>query len=319
MRLRSAVMTATILLMMVGAAACGNGDSGHSRQSDKTPQNRAGNMDEQQATKRAEEIIHQAVDGMLPKPKLKRIGPLPVGPCLADDNSSSSGRKQVALTYQLTDVPGSEAKRLLRHARDAWVKEGYTFTSPDADWSVPFPKFFMRTPTDDFRMDGIIGPTNKETGEGIAAISVTSPCFAGGAGTPSEANPAAYQTPPGTSDAERRVLEHSSRIYEALRVRHQSQAGDGVSRVEDGTDLLTHHTWSTVPLSREALKGAIRRGRDSLGVEGWAVRSLPLENDQEMIVARHPADGSLARVVPSADGTIRVAITAVDHEGARSA
>ncbi|MFG2716773.1 hypothetical protein ACGFW5_00465 [Streptomyces sp. NPDC048416] len=309
-------MAATLLIMTVGAAACGVGEGG---QSDKTTQNRAGTMDEQQATKRAEEIIHQAVDGMLPKPNLKRIGPTPVGPCLADDDSSASGRKQVALTYQLTDVPGSEAKRLLRHVRDAWVKQRYTFASPDADWNDPYPEIYMRTPTDDFWMDGIIGPTNKETGEGIAAISVTSPCFAGGAGTPSEVNPAALRTSPGASDAERRVLGHSSRIYEALGVRHQPQAGDGVGRVEDGADVLMHHAWSTVPLSREARRGAMSRGRDSLGGAGWDVRVLPLESDEEMIVARHPVDASLARVAASADGSLRVAVTAVEHDGARPA
>ncbi|MGW2864320.1 hypothetical protein [Streptomyces sp. NPDC001205] len=275
-------------------------------------------MDEQQASKRAEEIVHQAVDGMLPKPTLKRVGPAPVGPCLADDNSSASGRKQVALTYQLTGVPGSEAKRLLRHVRDAWAKEGYTFASADADWNDPFPKIHLRTPKDDFWMDGIIGPTNKEAGEGIVAISVTSPCFAGSRGTRTAANPAAYGTPPGTSDSERRVLEHSSRIYESLGVRHQPQAGDGVSRVEDGVDVLTHHTWSTVALGREELRSAIQRGRDGLGKTGWAVRSLPTEGDQEMLVARHPEDGSLARVAASVDGTIRVAITAVDRAADQS-
>ncbi|MEU3371586.1 hypothetical protein ABZ734_14080 [Streptomyces sp. NPDC006660] len=212
-------------------------------------------MDEQHATRRAQEIIRQATDGMVPKPTLKQVGPGPVGPCLADDDATASGRKQVGLTYQLTDVPGSEAKRLLRHVRDAWVKKGYAFTSRDADWSVPFPKFFMRTPTDDFWMNGIIGPTNKEAGEGIVAISVTSPCFAETAQTPSGANPAAHRTPPGTTDAERRALGHSSRIYEALGVPYQEQAGDGVSRVEDGADVLTHHTWSTVPLSKEARRG----------------------------------------------------------------
>ncbi|MFE9400520.1 hypothetical protein ACFYNY_01945 [Streptomyces sp. NPDC006530] len=309
-------MATTISIMAAGVAACGIGNSG---ESGRTTQNRVGTMDEQQATKRAEEIIHQAVDGMVPKPTLKRIGPAPVGPCLADDNAAATGRRQVGLTYQLTDVPGSAAKQLLRHARDAWVKEGYTFTSSDADWSVPFPKFFMRTPTDDFWMNGLIGPTNKETGEGIAAISVTSPCFAGAASTPSGAGPAGYRTSPGTSDAEHRVLGHSSRIYEALGVRHQPGTDDGVSRVEDGADVLVHHTWSTVPLGAEARKGALRRGRDSLGGAGWDVRVLSPQGDEETIVARHPADGSLARVAASADGSVRVAVTAVEHEGDRPA
>ncbi|WP_240361895.1 hypothetical protein [Streptomyces sp. MBT27] len=312
-------MTALFLIMAIGAAACGSGGEVRSGRSDKTTQNRVGTMNEQQAIQRAEEIIRQATDGMVPKPTLKKVGPGPVGPCLADDDAAASGRRQVGLMYQLTDVPGNGAKRLLRHVRDAWVEQGYTFTSPDADWSVPFPKFFMRTPTDDFWMNGLIGPTNKETGEGIAAISVTSPCFAGSAGTPSEADPAAYRTSPEMSDAERRVLGHSSRIYEALGVHHQPQAGDGVSRVEDGSDVLTHHTWSTVPLSGEERKRAMRRGRDSLNGAGWDVRVLPLESDEEMIVARHPVDGSLARVVASADGSVRVAVTAVEHESARPA
>ncbi|MBP2049288.1 hypothetical protein J2Z21_002219 [Streptomyces griseochromogenes] len=65
-------------------------------------------MDEQQATKRAEEIIHQAVDGMSPKPILRRTGLRPVGACVADEHSAGE-RQQVSLSYQLTGVPGTEA------------------------------------------------------------------------------------------------------------------------------------------------------------------------------------------------------------------
>ncbi|MFI1365753.1 hypothetical protein [Streptomyces griseochromogenes] len=133
-------------------------------------------MDDQQATKRAEEIIHQAVDGMSPKPILKRTGLRPVGACLADDHSVGE-RQQVTLSYQLTGVPGTEAKKLVRQARDAWVKHGYKFQDSDGDWSDPFPSVDMRTPSDDFWMTVLTGVVDKAKGEGLAAISVTSPCF----------------------------------------------------------------------------------------------------------------------------------------------
>jgi hypothetical protein len=174
---RRATMIAVTLIMTVGVAACGTGGDDDSGQGDTTTQNRTGKMDEQQATMRAEQIIHQAVDVMSPKPQLKKAGPQPVGPCLADDGTSTGNRQQVVLIYQLTGVPGSAAKTLVRQARDAWVKQGYKFSSKDADWDDPSPKVYMRTPSDDFWMDAIVGVTDKEKGEGIAALTVTSPCF----------------------------------------------------------------------------------------------------------------------------------------------
>ncbi|WP_237409175.1 hypothetical protein [Streptomyces sp. M2CJ-2] len=134
-------------------------------------------MDEQQATKRAEEVIHQAVDGMSPQPTLKRTGLRSVGPCLADDHATGE-RVQVHITYQLTDVPGDAAKKLVRQARDVWVKHGYEFQGSDADWSAPFPSVSMRTVPDDFWMTALTGVVDRAKTEGLASVSVTSPCFA---------------------------------------------------------------------------------------------------------------------------------------------
>ncbi|WP_326697463.1 hypothetical protein OG909_09060 [Streptomyces sp. NBC_01754] len=307
MKFRPAALTTALLIMAIGGSACGSG-SGDGGKSDTTTQNRASKMDAQQATDRAEEILHQAVDGMSPKPQLKSIGPATVGPCLMDDGNSSADRKQVILVYQLTDVPGSAGNKLVRQARDAWVKQGYKFKSAEPDWSKPYPKLFMHTTSDDFWMDAIVGATNKETGEGIAAITITSPCFSAEG---SETNSAVSTSESPTSDS--RVLEHSSRIFEALRVQHQPKADDGISRVKDGEDLLTHHTWSTVPLSHGPRTEAIDRARDSLHGAGWAVRVLPLGNGNEAILARHQADGSLARVAPANDGSVRAAVTTVDN------
>ncbi|MHC5902593.1 hypothetical protein ACVNF4_01550 [Streptomyces sp. S6] len=134
-------------------------------------------LNEQQAAERSEEIIHQAVDSMSPKPHLKRIGTLHLRACVADGPGSGNDRVQVWITYQLTNVPGRQAKSLVRQARDAWIGRGYKFQSSDADWSNPFPTVNMRTPSDDFWMSAITGIVNQDKGEGLAAIFVSSPCF----------------------------------------------------------------------------------------------------------------------------------------------
>ncbi len=175
------------LAMAIGLAACGTGQTGN--KGDGTPTEQA-RMDAQHATDRAEAIVHEAVDGMSPKPTLKRTPLESLGPCLADDNSSGK-RMQAHVTYQLTGVPGSAAKKLVRQARDAWVKRGYTFQNSDGDWSDPFPSVSMRTVPDDFWMTALTGVVDRAKGEGLAAISVTSPCFA--ADSSSTADPASFQ------------------------------------------------------------------------------------------------------------------------------
>ncbi|MEV5510508.1 hypothetical protein [Streptomyces orinoci] len=104
-------------------------------------------MNEQQATERAQQIIHQAVDGMSPKPTLKLSEGPSVGSCLAREEHGHDDRVQLTVTYQLTGVPGTQAKVLVKRARDAWVKQGYRFQSSTADgkWSDPFPFVNMRT------------------------------------------------------------------------------------------------------------------------------------------------------------------------------
>lgn len=98
---------------------------------------------------------------MTPRPTLRRTGLRPVGACVADEHSAG-GRVQV------------------RQARDAWVERGYEFQGKDGDWADPFPSVSMRTPGDDFWMTALTGVVDRAKGEGMAAISVTSPCFAAG-------------------------------------------------------------------------------------------------------------------------------------------
>lgn len=122
-------------------------------------------MNEQQATDRAEEIVHQAVDGMSPTPTLERTGPETVGPCIARDDHGPDDRLQVTLFYKLTGVPGSEAKSLVLQARDAWLKQGYKYNSSDQeDMSGAFPWVSMRTEPDDFWMEGITGVLDRAKG-----------------------------------------------------------------------------------------------------------------------------------------------------------
>ncbi|MDF3141212.1 MULTISPECIES: hypothetical protein [unclassified Streptomyces] len=265
-------------------------------------------MDEQKATQRAEEIVHQAVDGMSPKPTLKRTGLRPLGTCVARDDHGPDDRVQFRLTYQLTGVPGSKAKTLVRQARDAWVKVGYKFQSSDADWSDPFPSVGMRTEPDDFWMTALTGVVNRAEGEGLAAISVTSPCFAPSGG--SAADPAALQRTQADEHAEHRALDHSSRIYDALQARHATaQQGDGLSTYQDSEGAYVHHAWSTQPLTEEETVRVMARAQTYFESAGWTVRHVPTEAGIPAIVARNAKDESVAQVAPSTIGAVRVAVT----------
>ncbi|MFF8725560.1 hypothetical protein ACF073_03575 [Streptomyces sp. NPDC015171] len=281
-------------------------------------------MDQQQATERAEEIIRQAVDGMSPKPTLKRTGLAPVGACVADDHSAGE-RQQVALSYQLTGVPGSEAKKLVRQARDAWVKRGYEFQGSDGDWSDPFPSVSMRTVPDDFWMTALTGVVDKAKGEGLAAISVTSPCFAadgsGGSGGSATAEPSAFRGTAPDEPAERRARDHSSRLYDALRVRHAApREGEGLATYRDDTGAYAHHAWSTEPLTEQAMVRAVAGARAHFEGLGWRVRQLPGTTGVPGLAARNATDGTVVRLAPASDGVLRVAVaTPVADPGVRVA
>ncbi|MGW7527627.1 hypothetical protein [Streptomyces sp. NPDC054783] len=267
-------------------------------------------MNKQQATKRAEEIIHQAVDGMSPKPKLEQIGPTPVGACIARDDGGPDDRLQVSLAYKLTGVPGSKAKSLVRQARDAWVKLGYKFQSSDADWSKPFPHVNMRTEPDDFWMDAITGVVNRATGDGLASIGVTSPCFPRSASDQSTGDSTAFHRTQVDEHAEQLALAHSSRIYDALHVRHApAQEGGGISAYQDAEGAYVHHAWSTQPLSEEETAQALARVRTHFESAGWTVRHVLAEAGVPALVARNVEDESVAQVASSATGAVRVAVT----------
>lgn len=164
--IRSAVL---LLPMPVAISACGTQDGGVG---DGSTGSKQVVVDEQQPTKRAEEIIHRAVDGMSPKPTLKRTMLRPMEACPAGDDHGSGDRVRLRLSYQLTGVPGSKAK-----------------------------------------------------GEGLAVITVTSPCFAPGGD--STADTVAPRSSHPDERAGRRALDRSSRAYDALQVRHASAAQDG--------------------------------------------------------------------------------------------
>ncbi|MGW7460782.1 hypothetical protein [Streptomyces sp. NPDC054797] len=244
----------TILVTACGAKGDGQETGG------KAPQV---TMNEQQAIDRAEEIIHQAVDGMSPKPTLERMGHAPVGACIARNDSRSDDRVQVTVVYKLTGVPGAEAQNLVRQGRDAWLKQGYKRnTSGEVDWSTPFPTVYMRTGPDDFWMDAVTGVLDRAKGEGLASLKVTSPCFlpsdkskASGA-TP--ASPAAFEAPSADDPAARRALAHSSRIYDALQAGSApTQPGEGLSTVRDESGASVHHACAQVAASAT---GAVRVG-----------------------------------------------------------
>ncbi|MEV5340732.1 hypothetical protein AB0K93_20005 [Streptomyces sp. NPDC052676] len=214
---------------------------------------------------------------------------------------------QVRLTYQLTGVPGGAAKELVRQARDAWVKRGYKFQSSDADWSDPFPSVSMRTVPDDFWMTALTGVVDRAKGEGLAAISVTSPCFA--ADSVATADPATFRTAP-DEQAERRALAYSSRIYDALQVPHAPLGeGEGAGTYRDGSQTYAHHSWSTQPLTEEETARAMERVQNYFDGVGWTVRHVPTGAGMPALVARNTTDGSVAHVAPSTTGAVRVAVT----------
>ncbi|MEU7054757.1 hypothetical protein [Streptomyces sp. NPDC046197] len=307
MKLRNLMSIGALLAALVAATACG-AHGGGKGDGAATPKQVA--MNEQQATKRAEEIIHQAVDGMTPRPKLERIGPTPVGACIARDDGGPDDRLQVSLAYKLTGVPGSKAKSLVRQARDAWVKLGYKFQSSDADWSKPFPHVDMRTEPDDFWMDAITGVVDRATGEGLASIGVTSPCFRRSASGQSTAESAALLRTQVDEHAEHQALHHSSRIYDALRAPHaQAHEGKGINAYRDSEGTHVHHTWSTQPLTEEETVQAMARVQAYFQSAGWTVRHAPTESGVPAIIARNVKDDSVAQVAPSTTGAVRVAVT----------
>ncbi|MEU2687730.1 hypothetical protein ABZ654_28375 [Streptomyces hygroscopicus] len=308
MKLRTTMVVVALLAVALATTACGSEQDGQGKHDKAT--SKQVTMDEEQATKRAEEIIHQAVDGMSPKPTLKRSGPVPVGPCVADDHGSDD-RLQLSLSYDLTGVPGSAAKKLVRQARDAWVKQGYTFQDSDEDWSKPFPKVNMRTEPDDFWMDAVTGVVDRAKGEGLASIGVTSPCFAPAGEPASKADSVALYSAPAADDpGVRRALDHSSRIYDALRVRHTTQGGtDGVRVVRDADGTWLHHDWSTDLLTTKEAADALGRAQTYFESANWTVRRVATDASVPALFALHEEDKTVAQLVPSAEGMVRVAVT----------
>ncbi|MFD5327011.1 hypothetical protein [Streptomyces sp. NPDC127092] len=268
-------------------------------------------MNEQQAIDRAEQIIHQAVDAMSPKPTLERTGPETVGPCIARDDHGPDDRRQVTLFYKLTGVPGSEARNLVLQARDAWLKQGYKYNSSDEkDMSGPFPWVSMRTEPDDFWMEGITGVLDRAKGEGIATLKVRSPCFLPPGKASSSADPAAFESQDADDPAARRALGHSSRIYDALRAASAPTGpGEGLSRVRGASGTAVHHTWSTQVLPEEERAPAVARARAYFEGAGWRVRPMPTSEGHPGVVAGHPEEHTVAQVVVSATGAVRVAVT----------
>ncbi|MFD7491357.1 hypothetical protein ACFV8T_02910 [Streptomyces sp. NPDC059832] len=288
------------------ATACGTQQDGG-----ETPKQVT--MNEQQAIDRAEEIIHQAVDDMSPKPTLERTGPETIGPCIARDDHGPDDRLQVTLFYKLTGVPGAEARNLVLQARDAWLKQGYKYNSSDKeDMSGPFPWVSMRTEPDDFWMEGITGVLDRTKGEGLATLKVRSPCFLppGKSSASTAADPAALEEPQADDPARHRALGHSSRIYDALRVGSApTQPGEGLGTVQDESGTSVHHTWSTEPLPEDEMVRALVRAQAYFQSAGWSVRHVPTREGTPAAVARHPEEGTIAQVAASTTGAVRVAVT----------
>ncbi|MFD0371482.1 hypothetical protein [Streptomyces sp. NPDC127114] len=303
---RKTIPAAALLAVTLMVAACGAQDDG-TKTGGNAPKQVM--MNEQQAIDRAEEIIGQAVDGMSPRPTLERMGPAPVGPCLAHDDHRPDDRVQVTLIYKLTGVPGTQAQHLVRQARDAWLKHGHLNTSGEEGWESDYPSVYMRTKTDDFWMNAVTGVLDRSKKEGIASLKVTSPCFLP-PGKASSADPAAFEPQDDDDPAARRALGHSSRIYDALRVGSApAQPGEGLSRVPGESGTGVHHTWSTPVLSEEERVRVVERAGAYFRGAGWRVRPMPTAEGDPGVVAGHREEHTVAQVVVSATGAVRVAVT----------
>lgn len=260
-------------------------------------------MDDKQAVSRAEELVQQALGAMSPKPTLKRDGRYGADACLAD--TGASDRRQVQISYRFEGVPGSAGRQLVRQARDAWVALGYKFQSAesDGDWADPGTNVHMRTEPDDYWMTLGNSVTDRTTGDGVAYITVTSPCYYPIAATQSASSSARSMTADDAS--QHRVLGYSSRIYEALGVPHDAASGESLRMVENEGATYLHHAWATGPLAGDGTVRAIGRARAYLEDSGWRTCTAP-----GRLIALHPSDETLAQLATGPDGRLQIGVTA---------
>ncbi|WP_405788563.1 hypothetical protein [Streptomyces sp. NBC_01367] len=266
-------------------------------------------MDDQQVIARAEEIVQQTLGALSPKPTPKRDGRYGPGACLADYGKSD--RQQVHVSYRLEGVPGSAGQQLVRQARDAWVGLGYTFQSAtsDGNWADPGTGVHMSTVPDDYRMTIQNSVTDPATGDGTAILTVTSPCYvpkSGASASPTEQSQSQSQSQPQSADeaSKQAVLAHSSRIYDALRVRHDAAGGEVLRTVEDEGATYVHHTWATEPLADDRAARAMARVQEHFEGSGWRVRSIA-----GRLVALNPADEVAAQLARADHGGLNVGVT----------
>ncbi|MFB7180659.1 hypothetical protein ACFCYI_23510 [Streptomyces sp. NPDC056257] len=294
MNLRRVLASGALLALMGTTAACA--DQG--KPTEKVT------MNEQQAVSRAQQIVQQAVAGLSPQPTLQPGGTQGPGACLADYGASK--RSQVIHRYQLKNVPGSAAKDLLGQIRDAWVAQGYKFKSKEGegDWTKPDPYISMRTEPDDFWMSGGVGITNAATGEGIAYITVTSPCYPKPEQSASP-TPQSQSLPLSADEASQQaVLAHSSRIYDALRVRHDAAGAGDLRTVENAGATYVHHAWTTEPLAEDRAARAMARAEAYFEGSGWRARTIA-----GRLVALHTADEVAAQLARADHGGLNVGVT----------
>ncbi|MEV5240570.1 hypothetical protein AB0K89_15945 [Streptomyces cinnamoneus] len=313
MKVRYVVPVLTALVI-AGMTSCSSGHKGSESVS----------MDEAKARSRAEEIVRQAVEGMAPKPRLEPQANT-VRECLKDSGGESDGLVQVQLTYWLKDVPGAAAKGLVKHARDAWVARGYAFQT-DGDWSDPFPSVAMRTDSDDFWMTAVTGVLNKESGDGLASIEVTSPCFRPAHSSGRDERASGHKPAPVveslTSDGhqeldvdealKRTVLAHSSKVFDALQVPAIAEDADELRLIpgSSATAAKLQHTWQTTPLNGAQANAAVTRLHRYVQEEDWRVcRDVAGENGGRYLVSEH-RDGTVLQMYCGVEGPLRVAIAA---------
>ena len=128
-------------------------------------------MTQQQASTRAQQILHQTADAITPRPTLETYQPgSGTGPCLVNPNDTSDKRVQVTLTYWLRGITTQNNASVAQQILHYWKHAGYAITDTRGIGTAS-PDIFAGTPSDDFLI------SLQTSANGAMSIGASSPCI----------------------------------------------------------------------------------------------------------------------------------------------
>ncbi|MFD9219564.1 hypothetical protein ACFWDI_05925 [Streptomyces sp. NPDC060064] len=241
-------------------------------------------MTEDEAAERADELVAQAVASMSPKPRL--VGhDVSTRPCLDPSDGGSLDRVTVWRSYWLDGVPGGAGVSLVEQARDAWKEKGYVLDR-DVDKKAKSPSLHMKTSSDNFWLNAVAGDLGKGNGDTRASITVTSPCVQPAKSKKTKDGSELF----GSAEIEGRLLEYSSRVYDALDLRGRVSGGEILADPAG----FSVHSWSMEGVTACSQSAGYDRVNDFLRRQCWAVGESGGSGGR--IIAHNPADGYTLRV-----------------------